>query len=51
MKIEKLTENKIRIIVHADDLPNNQIDVTALFASNTPEAEGLFFKMLEMAEK
>lgn len=51
MKIEKLTENKIRIIVHADDLPNNKIDVTALFASNTPEAEGLFLKMLEQAEK
>lgn len=50
MKIEKLTENKIRVIVQPDDLPNKKIDVNSLF-SNAMEQEGLFFKMLDKAEK
>lgn len=50
MKIEKLTENKIRVIIQPDDLPNKKIDINSLF-SNAMEQEGLFFKMLEKAEK
>ena len=51
MKIEKLTENKIRIIIKPEDLPNNEIDMSSLFSSSAIETEGLFFKMLEKAEK
>ena len=32
MKIEKLTENKIRIIVNSSDLENSNIDVKLLMA-------------------
>ena len=51
MKIEKLTENKIRIIIKPEDLPNNEIDMASLFSSSAVETEKLFFKMLEKAEK
>lgn len=51
MKIEKLTENKIRIIIKPEDLPNDEIDITSLFSSSAIETERLFFKMLEKAEK
>ncbi len=32
MKIEKLTENKIRIIVNSSDLENSNIDVKLLMS-------------------
>ena len=32
MKIEKLTENKIRIIINSSDLENNNIDVKVLMS-------------------
>lgn len=51
MKIEKLTENKIRIIIKAEDLPNNGMDMASLFTSSAVDTEKLFFKMLEKAEK
>ena len=32
MKIEKLTENKIRIIINSSDLENSNIDVKVLMS-------------------
>lgn len=51
MKIEKLTENKIRIMINVEDLPNKGIDITSLFSYSSVEAERLFLDMLEKAEK
>ena len=49
MKFEKLTENKIRIILNLDDLSEKNIDYHA-FMSNSIESQDLFFDMLEKAE-
>lgn len=49
MRIEKLTENKIRITLNLEDLKENNIDLHA-FMSNSPETQDLFFNMLEKAE-
>ena len=50
MKIEKLTENKIRVIVNHDDLTKNNIDSHSLMnkALNT---QNLFLEILEKAEE
>ena len=50
MKIEKLTENKIRIILNIEDLKEKNIDFHS-FMSNSFESQDLFFDMLETAEK
>ena len=50
MKIEKLTENKIRIILNIDDLAKKNIDVNSLI-KNTEVAQKLFKKILKQAEK
>ncbi|MCL2355524.1 MAG: adaptor protein MecA, partial [Oscillospiraceae bacterium] len=50
MKFEKLTENKIRIILNLDDLHEKNIDFHS-FMSNSLESQDLFFDMLEKAEK
>ena len=49
MKIEKLTENKIRIILKKNDLKNKSIDVKKLFFSSI-ESQSLFLEILEKAK-
>ena len=50
MKIEKITENKIRIILNLDDLRAKNIDLHSLM-SNSIESQSLFVDMLDEAEK
>lgn len=50
MKIEKITENKIRIILNNDDLRAKNIDLHSLM-SNSIESQTLFVDMLDEAEK
>lgn len=50
MRIEKITENKIRIILNIQDLQENNIDLHS-FMSNSIETQDLFYDMLEKAEK
>lgn len=50
MKIEKLNENKIKIIFNNKDLEENQITVHS-FMSNSIENQKLFLKILKIAEK
>lgn len=50
MKIEKLTDNKIRIILNTDDLLEKNIDVKSLI-NNTDIAQDLFKQILKCAEK
>ena len=49
MKIEKLTENKIRIILKSADLKVEHIDVKAIMTKNT-ENQDFFFDLLKMAK-
>ena len=49
MKIEKLTENKIRIILNMEDLEKNNIDLHS-FMSNSIESQNLFIDILDKAE-
>ena len=49
MRIEKLTENKIRFILNMDDLKEKNIDFHS-FMSNSIESQDLFLDMLEQAE-
>ena len=50
MKIEKLTENKIRIILDTDELQAQNVDVKSLI-HNTDTAQELFKQILKRAEK
>ena len=50
MKIEKLTDNKIRIIVKPSDLDIDGIDIHSLM-SKAFEGQNFFSKMLEKAKK
>lgn len=50
MKIEKLTENKIRIIVNLEDLKNNNLDYKTIMEKPI-ESQKLFLEMLLKAEK
>ena len=50
MQIEKLNENKIRIILNLDDLKENNIDLHSFMASSI-ETQDLFYDMLDKAEK
>ena len=50
MKIEKLTENKIRVIVSTEDLKENDIDFNLLM-NKSMETQNLFFEILERAEE
>lgn len=50
MRIEKITENKIRIILNIQDLKENNIDLHS-FMSNSIESQDLFYDMLDKAEK
>ena len=50
MKIEKLTENKIRIILNLDDLKEKNIDYNSIL-DKPIESQQLFLEMLLKAEK
>lgn len=50
MQIEKLTENKIRIILNTDDLKKQNINLHT-FMSNSIESQDLVYNMLDKAEK
>jgi len=50
MKFEKLTENKIRIILNMEDLREKNIDFHS-FMSSSVESQVLFLDMLEKAEE
>ena len=50
MKIEKLTENKIRIILKREDFKDKTIDINQLFLT-THESHQLFLELLNRAEK
>ena len=50
MKIEKLTDNKIRIIIDIDELSDKNIDINSLI-KNTDKSHSLFQAILNEAEK
>lgn len=50
MQIEKITENKIRIILNIQDLKEKNIDLHT-FMSNSIESQDLFYDVLDKAEK
>lgn len=50
MKIEKLTDNKIRIIINLDELSEKNIDIHSL-AQNNDKVHSLFQTILNEAEK
>ncbi len=50
MRIEKITENKIRITLNIQDLKEKNIDLHS-FMSNSIESQDLFYDMLDKAEK
>ena len=49
MKIEKLTENKIRIVFNIEDLEERNINLDALL-NNSPESQSLILSILNKAE-
>ena len=49
MKMERLNDNKIKIILNVDDLLNNHIDLQT-FLSNTPQSNQIFLDLLDKAE-
>lgn len=50
MKIEKISENKIKVLVNRDDVKIWNVDLKN-FTDNTPEAQDLFWFALKQAEK
>ena len=50
MKLEKITDNKIRIIINIDELEEKNIDFLSL-TKNTNETQKLFKNILKQAEK
>ena len=50
MKIEKITENKIRIIIKKEDIKDKTIDLQNLIL-NTSDSHSLFLEILDRAEK
>lgn len=50
MKIEKLTDNKIRIILNLEDMAQNNVDMQAII-TNSKENQNLLEKLLSKAEK
>ncbi len=50
MKIERLTENKIKIILNADDIKEKNIDLHT-FLTNTPKSQAIFSDILDIVEK
>ena len=50
MKIEKLTENKIRIILKKEDFKDKEININKVLLEE-PESQKLFLEILTRAEK
>jgi len=50
MKIEKLTENKIRVVINDNDLSKTNTDLHSLM-TKTLETQELFFDILEKAQR
>ena len=50
MQIEKLTENKIRVIINDEDLKQNHTDLHTIMTKSL-ENQGLFLNILSKAEK
>ncbi len=50
MKIEKLTENKIRIIINQEELENTKIDVQKLLSSDQTSQE-LLLRILKLPKR
>ena len=50
MKIEKLTENKIRVLLNNEDIEDKNIDLHTLM-TKALESQGLFLEMLNQAEE
>lgn len=50
MKIEKITENKIRIILKQEDFKDKSIDIQKLLLT-TPDSQNLFLEILNKAKK
>lgn len=50
MQIEKINNNKLEVILSANDLKENNIDIHS-FLSNSSETQNLFFNILDLAEK
>ena len=50
MKIEKITENKIRIIVRQDDLKNFSADIHTIM-TKAFESQQIFLEILDRAKK
>lgn len=50
MKIEKLTENKIRILISGDDANKSNFDLHSIM-TKAAESQGLFLEMLNQAEE
>ncbi len=50
MKIEKLTDNKIRVIINLEDLKKNNLDFNTIMEKPI-ESQKLFLEMLLKAEK
>ena len=50
MKIEKLTENKIRVVIHMSELPMENSDINSIML-NAMESQELFLDILKRAEK
>lgn len=50
MKIEKITENQIRIILKQEDFKNKSLDIQNLLLTN-PESQSLFLEILDKAKK
>ena len=50
MKIERLSENKIKIVIDAADIRSWNVDLKN-FTDNTPEAQDMFWHALKQAER
>ena len=50
MKIEKIDQNKIRIILKQDDLKDKKFDINKILLS-TNASQNLFLELLNKAEK
>ena len=50
MQIEKINNNKLKVVLNLEDLENNNIDLNS-FMSNSLESQELFLDILDLAEK
>ena len=50
MKIRKINNDKLKVILNSSDLDNKNIDVDS-FLSNSIESQDLFFEILDLAEE